>query len=71
MPLYEYRCQDCESEFEKLVRASAPQVACPKCGGQELERKYSTFAAKAAGPAEACPPQGCGACAGPRACSMN
>ncbi|MBM3785011.1 MAG: zinc ribbon domain-containing protein [Acidobacteria bacterium] len=71
MPLYEYRCQECETRFEKLVRASAPGVVCPKCGGGHLEQQYSTFAAKASGPAEACPPAGCGACGGPRACSMN
>ena len=34
MPLYGYRCQSCEREFEVLQRMSdPPQAACPDCGG--------------------------------------
>jgi len=46
MPIYEYRCDGCGSQFEKLVRASSPAVACPECGGAKLEQQYSTFAAQ-------------------------
>ena len=37
MPIYEYRCQKCASEYEKRegFDASARQK-CPKCGGKAL-----------------------------------
>lgn len=34
MPIYEYRCDDCEQVFEAIQRISdAPLDACRKCGG--------------------------------------
>ena len=34
MPIYEYRCQDCNHEFERMQRFSDPPVAaCPTCDG--------------------------------------
>ena len=34
MPIYEYRCQDCNHEFEKMQKFSDPPVAaCPTCAG--------------------------------------
>jgi putative FmdB family regulatory protein len=34
MPIYEYRCQDCSQEFERMQRFSDPAVdTCPKCSG--------------------------------------
>ena len=44
MPIYEYRCEDCEKPFEKLVRAFREEVSCPACGSGEVERLLSTFA---------------------------
>lgn len=44
MPIYEYRCQNCERSFEALVTRGDPQAQCPQCGGQELIRELSTFA---------------------------
>lgn len=43
MPIYEYRCQECGEKFEKLVRSmdSAPEIKCPKCGGQKVKRLIS------------------------------
>ena len=45
MPIYEYRCRGCESEFEKLVNARAV-VACPSCGSPQVMRLLSLFGAK-------------------------
>jgi putative FmdB family regulatory protein len=37
MPVYEYRCEACGTEFETLVlRKTEPE--CPSCEGQDLER---------------------------------
>jgi putative FmdB family regulatory protein len=34
MPIYEYRCQCCGHEFEKIQRLSdRPIRKCPECGG--------------------------------------
>ena len=34
MPLYEYRCRQCERLFDRLERASEPKDGtCPDCGG--------------------------------------
>ena len=47
MPVYEYRCRACETEFELLVRGSVVP-ACPSCGGTDLERLLSMFAVSSA-----------------------
>ena len=41
MPIYEYRCKDCGSHFEKLQKVSdKPLETCEKCEG-ELEKQWS------------------------------
>lgn len=47
MPLYEYRCQDCQTAFELLrpfSRADEP-AACPNCAGEHSQRAISRCAA--------------------------
>lgn len=45
MPIFEYRCQSCEHEFETLVlKGMTP--ACPKCHAETLERMISIPAVK-------------------------
>ena len=74
MPIYEYRCQSCNNDFETLVRSSGPAPSCPQCHSTNLEKKLSTFAAHTAGasPASALP-AACGSCGhpgGPGSCGM-
>ncbi len=47
MPLYEFTCEECGATFEELVSATldAPAVTCPACGGEEVEKLVSRFAA--------------------------
>lgn len=40
MPIYEYRCDDCGSTFEALVRGNRT-VTCPQCGGSALSKLLS------------------------------
>lgn len=41
MPIYEYHCGSCSSDFEKLESiSSSRQTECPKCG-KAAERKIS------------------------------
>lgn len=42
MPIYEYRCQSCKHELEKLQKISDPPlVDCPECGRPELTKLIS------------------------------
>ena len=41
MPIYEYRCQTCQTVFEKLVRGGKEPTACPECGAETLTRLIS------------------------------
>jgi len=48
MPIYEYSCQSCETQFEELVRLGTEdqEVACPKCGEHRAKRLLSVFAGR-------------------------
>jgi putative FmdB family regulatory protein len=40
MPIYEYRCRDCGTSFEVLVRGGNV-ISCPHCGSSSLTRLLS------------------------------
>lgn len=40
MPLYAYNCQDCDHDFEQLVRASDVPT-CPSCGSTKLQQQVA------------------------------
>ena len=44
MPLYEYRCHDCDEKFERYVRAWGDAVVCPACESGSVDKLLSTFA---------------------------
>lgn len=55
MPIYEYKCDTCNKNFELLVFGS-DQPACPTCGTTEIKRLMSCcgFVSKGSGaPGEA------------------
>ena len=42
MPIFEYKCNHCEKEFEKLVFAGEENtISCPKCKSLEVVKKMS------------------------------
>jgi putative FmdB family regulatory protein len=52
MPIYEYRCQACGVELEKLQKISDPQLKdCPECGRETLVKlvSASSFRLKGSG----------------------
>jgi putative FmdB family regulatory protein len=52
MPLYEYACEKCESEFEIEQRITEdPLKSCPKCRSRRIKRLISrtSFALKGGG----------------------
>jgi putative FmdB family regulatory protein len=78
MPIFEYKCQNCSLRFEELVLSSKQsEPGCPQCGGADVERLISTFAAKAGGDGassaaftESSAPL-CGSCGVPGPCAIN
>lgn len=42
MPIYEYKCTQCNEEFEMLVFGNK-NVDCPKCMSSEVKKKLSVF----------------------------
>lgn len=65
MPLYDYRCTECDHRFEQLRSISQKDEAtCPKCGGK-VKRVYEgkcAFGAKAGGSGCSGNCSGCSGC---------
>ncbi|HKA36721.1 MAG TPA: zinc ribbon domain-containing protein [Thermoanaerobaculia bacterium] len=74
MPIYEYRCRECEGRFERFVSGES-RVACPECESRRVERLLSVFAVANGSSKPAAPAGGaCGSCGDPRgpgACSID
>ena len=41
MPIYEYRCDGCNSVYEEIVRLSDANPPCPTCGDVNVSRLMS------------------------------
>ena len=59
MPIFEYRCKQCEyvTTFLEKVNAHAPHT-CEKCGSKDTKKVFSTFAAKSGKASSASCPTG-------------
>ena len=66
MPIYEYRCGDCDRHFERYVATAAATASCPACGSAHVKRMLSRFAMKSEGGpvASTVPAGGGGGCCG-------
>ncbi len=71
MPIFEYKCDDCGHQFEKLVRRPENSVSCPSCGRDHLTQQLSTFAAHSNGAPEPLPACPGGMCRTPGLCGRN
>ena len=49
MPIYEYVCDDCQAQFEKIVINRQQEVSCPKCSSQKATIQLSVFSSATAG----------------------
>jgi putative FmdB family regulatory protein len=51
MPIYAYKCRECDEKFEsfRAISASDEDVACPKCGKKKPERVVSSVFSKGSG----------------------
>jgi len=67
MPIYEYHCNACGADFEKLVFGIKPEAACEQCGSKNTDKLMSRFGmgrASSGGspPAASNSGSGCGGC---------
>jgi putative FmdB family regulatory protein len=70
VPIYEYRCLDCNEEFEALLLSNDDDVSCLSCHGPNIEKQFSSFGVKSqsetqspstsAGVSGGCGHSGCG-----------
>ncbi|MDO4540683.1 MAG: zinc ribbon domain-containing protein [Syntrophomonadaceae bacterium] len=44
MPMFEFRCNQCGKEFDKLVsQEGRKNVTCPECASADIRQKLSPF----------------------------
>ncbi|MBS1252533.1 MAG: hypothetical protein MAG451_01573 [Anaerolineales bacterium] len=66
MPLYEYRCAECDATFEKFMRSFSKneEIECPECASRDVGKAFSSFAtsstSKSTPSAASCAPSGGG-----------
>lgn len=47
MPIYEYICDDCKAQFEKIVINRHEAISCPHCSSKKATIQLSVFATAA------------------------
>lgn len=70
MPIYEYGCRECGSEFEKLVSGKT-EVVCPSCASARVMRRLSLVGVRTGGSAESGPAISGGGCCGGGGCGCH
>jgi putative FmdB family regulatory protein len=45
MPIYEYVCDDCGAQYERLVMKQDAAITCPNCASEKNTIQLSVFAA--------------------------
>lgn len=44
MPIFEYKCHQCEKEFERLVfSGEETNIACPGCNSQDVVKNWMSL----------------------------
>ncbi|HKD63430.1 MAG TPA: zinc ribbon domain-containing protein [Candidatus Acidoferrales bacterium] len=76
MPIYEYVCDDCGANYERIVKNDKASVTCPKCESKKHTIKLSVFAAhgngvKTKGGPSSGPMSGGGSCCGGGGCGCH
>lgn len=67
MPIFEYKCSDCGSQYDVLHKgAENPDIVqCPSCESRSYVKKFSTFAAATGGSVSSAPSCEGGSCGVP------
>ncbi len=73
MPIYEYRCHNCGTQFEKMTTmAKADETPCKQCGSDDTERLLSVFGVSSSQKSSPCSDGACDlppSCAGGQGCT--
>lgn len=48
MPIYEYICDECKTQFEKIVINKQQEISCPRCASKKATIQLSVFATASA-----------------------
>lgn len=55
MPIFEYVCEKCSNQFEKLHKPGETEVGvCPSCGASQVNKQLSSFSAAGKAASTAC-----------------
>jgi len=48
MPIYSYRCKDCQNTFDLLIGVTSDQaeLKCEKCGSANIEKTMGSFSVR-------------------------
>jgi len=71
MPLYEYKCLDCETRFDALraMGDADALIPCPQCGSESPRRMISLFSAVGSGGVIAGAGSSCASCTPSASCA--
>lgn len=71
MPIYEYHCKSCSTDFEEFIRSSGDEdrLVCPDCKGSELDKLFSAFGTKSSGVFSSSSGSSCKGCSSTSNCS--
>jgi len=74
MPIYEYKCESCGSDYEQIRKMAEADngLECPSCQSSKVNRRLSSFATSSGGSTDRAPAGGgcgMGAC-GSGACAF-
>jgi len=46
MPIFEYKCSECDSKFEILTKSNDDsKIICPECDSSKVKKLFSSFSA--------------------------
>jgi putative FmdB family regulatory protein len=73
MPIYEYICDDCKSQFEKIVINRQQEISCPACSSKKATIQLSVFSSATVGGSgkSSGPSRGGGCCGGGGGCGCH
>ena len=62
MPIYEYKCTNCDNSFELIrsINDEDKNLKCPECSSSEVQKILSIFASSPSQSCSSCAPSGQG-----------